>query len=170
MKNTSTLSSERADALRMQLVEAGGQAAQELGLNRIQGQVLVYLYLCDGPGSLDQMERSLGLSKAAVSIAARQLETLGLLRRVWKTGDRRRYYRTADNLGQALRDGLLGLLRRKIEQMHNVLDTTDDALSQAGDTEDDELAFLKRRVERAQVLCRRGERLLNNRVLRHITR
>ena len=43
--------------------------------------------------------QDLGLSKASVSVAVRQLENLGLLRRTWKKGDRKNYYRTADEIG-----------------------------------------------------------------------
>ncbi len=160
----------RAHQVRMQLVEAGGQTAQELGLNRIQGQTLVYLYLCNGECSLDQIEQSLGLSKAAVSIAARQLEALGLLRRVWKTGDRKRYYRTADNLGQALRDGLLDMLRRKVDQTARILDETVQVLRCDAGADDADLGFLNSRIERSQVLCTRARQVLNSRLLRYLTR
>ena len=77
--------------IRAGLVEAGGRMSQEFGLGRIVGQVLISLYLTDGEASLDDLEQELGLSKAAVSTAARQLESLVYEVRVWKQGDRKRY-------------------------------------------------------------------------------
>lgn len=159
-----------AHLVRMRLVEAGGQTAQDLGLSRIQGQTLVYLYLWDGECSLDQIERDLGLSKAAVSIAARQLETLGFLRRVWVKGDRRHYYRTADNLAQALREGLAGLLRRKMDQTAHVLNETFQAMHRENGPADPDWDFLQSRIKRAKNLSDRAGKLLNSRLLGYLVR
>ncbi len=111
-----------AQDARMRLVEAGGRAAQDLGVGRMQGQILVYLYLWDGPRSLDEIEADLGLSKAAMSGTTRRLESLGFVKRFWKQGDRKVYYRTADNLAEVFRDGMMSVLRRKVEETGGELD------------------------------------------------
>ena len=107
-----------ASQARSRLIEAGGRTAQELGLGRIVGQMLVHLYLTDGECSLDRIGEELELSKASVSIAARQLESMGLLRRSWKKGDRKNYFRTADNFETALRQGLMVFLFQQIPLDH----------------------------------------------------
>ena len=88
-----------AAAIQARLVAAGGRLAQEFGFNRVAGEVLACLYLTAGEASLDALEKALGLSKAAVSLAAAQLERLGLINRVRKAGDRKRYYQSADDIG-----------------------------------------------------------------------
>jgi len=97
--------------VRTRLVEVAGRTTQDLGMGRIIGQVLGDIYMTAGDSSLDDIGQNLGLSKAAVSIAARQLESLGLLQRIWKKSDRRNYYRVVDHLGVALRRGILELVR-----------------------------------------------------------
>ena len=158
--------------IRLRLVEVGGRTSQDLGLGRILGQMLVYLYLWDGECSLDQIGDELGLSKAAVSIAARQLESLGLVRRVWKRGDRRSYYRTADDLGSALQQGLLGLIRRKMDSAAIELDQSNQLLIESGAAEngDPELRFLAGRVKRAKVLRDRVAKILGSRILQLLVR
>jgi len=42
----------------MRLVEVGGNAAQDLGLGRIVGQIVVYLYLSEAERSLIRSARS----------------------------------------------------------------------------------------------------------------
>ena len=106
--------------------------SQEFGLGRIVGQVLISLYLTDGEASLDQLEQELGLSKAAVSTAARQLETLGFVVRVWKQGDRKSYYRTVDTIGAALSQGLLAMVRRRVQSAGMELDAALDTLERHG--------------------------------------
>ncbi|TAN38451.1 MAG: MarR family transcriptional regulator [Verrucomicrobia bacterium] len=153
---------------RRQLVEVGGRTSKDLGLGRIVGQLLVYLYLWDGDCSLDQICEELRLSKAAVSIAARQLEGLGLIRRTWRPGDRKKYYRTADTIGVALRQGLLHLVRSKVESLASELDATHAALKNGARTAplNKELQFLATRVGRAKVLRDHAATILGNPLLR----
>jgi DNA-binding transcriptional regulator GbsR (MarR family) len=149
---------------RRRLVEIGGRTAQDLGLGRVVGQMLVYLYLQEEERSLDQIGEDLGLSKAAASVAARQLESLGLLRRCWKKGDRRSYYRTADNIATALQQGLFRLIERKVQAVGEELDHVHDLLAASanGSPAGPETRFLFSRVERAKSLRRRAQRLIGN--------
>jgi DNA-binding transcriptional regulator GbsR (MarR family) len=156
-------------AARERLVDLGGRMAQDLGFSRIAGQLLAYLYLTNGECSLDRIQEDLGLSKAAASIAARQLESMGLLRRVWKPGDRRNYYRTADNLGEVFRDGLISMLRRKLEQAGAELDQTHEMTRGSADGDGD-AQFLAGRIQRARDLSRRANRILNSRIRRYLAR
>ena len=150
--------------VRQRLAAAGGRTSHDLGLGRIVGQMVVYLYLWDGDCSLDQIAAELGLSKAAVSVSARQLEHLGLIRRTWREGDRRKYYRTVDNIGVALRQGLLSILRNKIEAMAGELDVAHAALA-AGARADTEIQFLAGRVKRAKVLRDRADKVFGHPLL-----
>lgn len=163
MSEQNTVASVRTD-----LVEAAGRMSQEFGLGRIVGQVLISLYLTDGEASLDQLEQDLGLSKAAVSTAARQLETLGFVVRVWKQGDRKSYYRTVDNIGAALSQGLLAMVRRKVQSAGMELDAALDALDRHGgrDAPEKDIRFLHARVQRAKALRDRASQVLDNPLLK----
>jgi len=143
-----------AHEARSRLIETGGRTSQDLGLGRIVGQILVYLYLTDGECSLDKIGEDLDLSKASVSIAARQLESLGLLRRSWKKGDRKNYFRTADNIESALQQGLLAFLYQKIQvvgtELNNVNRIIENEMEENGFGP--ETQFVYRRVKRAKML------------------
>ena len=143
-----------AEEVRRQLEELGGRTAQDLGLGRIVGQVLVHLYFQPAARSLDQMEEDLGLSKAAVSVAARQLDDWGLVRRVWVSGDKRSYYRTAENLATALRQGVVSMLRHRLEHVEAELRQVRDGLEERRrvDPGSPDLRFVAGRVQRAQEL------------------
>jgi len=143
-----------AKQARTRLTEAGGRIAQELGLGRIVGQILIYLYLTDGESSLDQIGEDLELSKASISIAARQLENMGLIRRSWKKGDRKNYYRTADNIETALRQGLLVFLFQKFQSLGTELDQNIQLLEKeaAKADSDPEALFVYNRIKRAKSL------------------
>ena len=158
---------------RKRLIETGGKMSQDLGMGRIVGQMLIYLYLSPTEASLDEIEQQLGLSKASVSIAARQLENFGLLRRVWKRGDRKSYYQTTDNIVMALRKGLVSFLQQKVKVFGAELD---HALSSLDGTQDvnnltsGEVDFLRRRIVRAKQLQGRLESVIDNPVVRFLSR
>lgn len=134
---------------RSELVEAGGKFAQEFGFSRISGQILMHLYLTDGFASLDEIESALVLSKAAVSMSCTQLESLGLITRVRVQGDRRCYYRSAENLYQALTVGIAGFVRAEVVKLDAKLQRA------SADLEGTEAAFLKRRIDRLSKLSGR---------------
>lgn len=153
--------------VKARLVEAAGRTTQDLGLGRIVGQALGDIYLTEGESSLDDIALNLGLSKAAVSIAARQLESLGLLQRVWKKGERKSYYRVVDHLGVALRRGLLELVRNKLRVAGAELDQAEELLQEAGNGgNNDAIKFLRGRLNRARQQRRNAARVLNNPVMK----
>ena len=160
---------EEIDTARKRLVETGGRTSQDLGLGRIVGQILVYLYLQPEACALDELEENLGLSKASVSVAARQLEQLGLVKRVWLKGERKKYYRSADNIGQALQQGLLSLITQKVKDFGDQLEVTAQQLNSAAQNDSAEAVFLKQRVDRARKLQLRLEYVLGNPLVRLIT-
>ncbi|MEI8140394.1 MAG: MarR family transcriptional regulator [bacterium] len=154
--------------VRKRLTEVGGRTAQDLGLGRIVGQILIHLYLTPGERSLEDIAKDLELSKAAVSIAARQLESLGLLRRSWKSGDRKTYYRTADDIATALHQGLLIMVRNKMSLLATELQQAETELK-TGDA-GKESEFILGRVKRASKLRDTAMGLLENPLIKLLTR
>ena len=140
--------------IRRRLMEVGGKTSQDLGLGRIFGQILVYLYLQKAECSLDSICDELGLSKAAISVAIRQLESMGLVRRVWHKGDRKKYYRTVDGIGEALKEGLLIFARQKMQTAGAELDHAHLLLEKAviDRNAGEDTVFLHSRVKRAKQL------------------
>ena len=128
------------------------------------------MYLSDGERSLDEIADDLGLSKAAVSIAARQLEGLGVLERAWRQGDRRNYYRMVEHLGLAMQDSLMRMFRQKIQSLSMELRGADESLRQPGKPEGPGAKYLQRRVRRARKACGSIEKLLDNPILKLLAR
>ncbi|MEI7880128.1 MAG: MarR family transcriptional regulator [bacterium] len=158
----------QAEHVRKQLTEVGGRTSQDLGLGRIVGQILVHLYLSPSERSLDDIAKDLELSKAAISIAARQLESLGLLRRSWKAGDRKTYYRTADDIATALHQGLLMLVRTKMSLLATELQQAEMELKTAETGSESE--FILGRVKRAKKLRDTAMNVLENPLVKLLTR
>jgi DNA-binding transcriptional regulator GbsR (MarR family) len=155
---------------RARLIDVAGRSSQDLGLGRIVGQVLACVYLSRHDCALEAIAAELSVSKAAVSIAARQLEALSLLHRVWKGGDRRSYYRIPEHFGLALQQGMLGLLRRKLRSIGEELAAAEAALGGNGFAGDAEARFLLKRVQRASRLRSRTVQIVENPLLKMLVR
>jgi len=162
----SSLSKKEADpvAIKSQLVASGGRLAQEFGFNRVAGEILACLYLTEGEASLDTLEKELHLSKAAVSLGAAQLERMGLIHRVRKVGDRKRYYQSADDIASALRHGILTFARAKMAVLETDLGRAEEALDEL--KQDENTQFLESRVIRMRQLNQRAGKLLDNPLLK----
>jgi hypothetical protein len=77
-----------------QLVEEFGLLYEQMGGTRMAGRVSGYLLMCDPPiQSLTQIAGALGVSKAAVSGAARVLLQYGVVELVGEPGQRGDFYR-----------------------------------------------------------------------------
>jgi hypothetical protein len=98
------------------------------------------------------------------------LETLGFLRRVWIRSDRRNYYRTADHIGPALQQGVLGLINNKIRVLETELAYAEQHLGSAVGTDESSREFMRARVRRAKKLCDFASQILSSPLLKIFTR
>ena len=166
-------------AAHREMIEAGGRTAQSFGLNRLLGQIYMFLYLRSDAGSLDDLVEGMGVSKASISIASRQLLALGAIKRVWRKGDRKDYYEAETDLRALLNNGILRELDKKLEsarsQIHRCQEMLSDdpdpeASSDAAPSADEaeQIIFFKQRLEEAERYQKKISGLLNNAILRKL--
>lgn len=103
-----------------QFIERMGLILEADGAPRIAGRMLGFLLLEPGECSLDDIAEQLQVSKGSVSTNARLLETFGAIEKVTRPGDRRDYYRIADNMH-------VRIMERRLERMRQVRDLLADA-------------------------------------------
>ena len=154
-------------AAKWEMVEAGGRTAQTFGLNRLFGQMYTLLYLSDAPQSLDELAEQLGVSKASVSIAARQLESWGAVRRVWKKGDRRDFYEAETDFRRLITGGLMESLNKKLHSAQTQI-ARSLSLIEGNGAGGDEAKFLRGRLREAEERRARLEKLLNNPLVKRL--
>jgi DNA-binding transcriptional regulator GbsR (MarR family) len=144
-----------------EMVEAGGRTAQSFGLNRLFGQIYVVLYLSDEAQSLDSLAQQLGVSKASVSIACRQLESWGALHRSWVKGDRKDYYIAETDFNRILTNGLLTSFYKKLDSAKIQIERSLEMLNQNG-LDGDKARFLNQRLREADAYRQKVSRLMGN--------
>jgi len=92
----------RMDADIARSVETLARRFEEDGLPRIAGRILGWLLFSAEARSLDELAETLGASKASVSMNARLLERAGVILRDTHPGDRRDFYRVAEDLHERM--------------------------------------------------------------------
>jgi DNA-binding transcriptional regulator GbsR (MarR family) len=100
-------------------VEGFGHLYARYGVSITFGRLFGLLLVSDGPLSLDEIADDLGISKSGASVAARELERAGVIRRHGTPGSRRIAYEAVDDMEPVfnatftrVRDSL-SLLRRE---------------------------------------------------------
>jgi DNA-binding transcriptional regulator GbsR (MarR family) len=84
------------------IVERMGIVFETDGLPRSAGRILGLLFISPDPLSLDELADALQLSKGSASSSTRLLERLGPIERVTRPGDRKDYYRVAEDVHSKL--------------------------------------------------------------------
>lgn len=85
-----------------QLINSYSDAYQNLGYSSLMGKIVALLLSEPEPVSLDQISESLSMSKGPVSQICRKLKEHRLIEKVWIPGERKDYYKAADDIfGQA---------------------------------------------------------------------
>jgi DNA-binding transcriptional regulator GbsR (MarR family) len=163
MKATST---SRLATTRRKFIEAGGHTTQSFGFGRIIGQIYALLYLTLKPMCLDDIVSELGVSKASVSISVRQLQSWSAVKLVWVKGDRKDYYEAETDFNNLIRNGLLEMIRKKLNTAGGQLAMAEESLretmSEANGDDNGELQAVADRLQKAKEFHSRINGLLTN--------
>ena len=92
-------------------VEDFGKAYNNWGLSKLKGRIVGLLLFNQMPLSLDDIANELHVTKGSVSTVARQLEEVGLIRKVWVKGDRKDYYEIVSDVFSTTSEHNLKLLK-----------------------------------------------------------
>ena len=106
------------EAERHHFVDGIGQFFSRYGATATIGRVFALLLISDDPLSLDDITAWLGVSKSGASVATRDLERIGLVRRQLTRGSRRVLYEACDDMSSTFeaRFAQVRLLRDLLSQ------------------------------------------------------
>lgn len=131
-------------------VEGAGYLALTVGLNRVMGQLYGILFLSSEPLCLDDMAEALRISKGSASVNIRELEKLGVVRKVWIKGSRKDFYEAEFDLEKLTRNAVVAALKKRMDMIVETLDTTENLVRKAEDMDGDESNTAKLYLERLE--------------------
>ncbi len=139
--------SSELEQIRQRYVESAGHLSQSIGLGRSLGQIFMHIYLSPEPQTLDDLTRELEISKGGASMAVRQLEQWGAVRRVWIKGRRKDYYEASEDFGRVIRKALLDVIGRRMEVTDGLIEDAEKVLA-GKNNGDKDWKFMKRRIRK----------------------
>lgn len=77
---------------RERIIDENSESQTLLGMQATVRRLLSVMYYYEKPMTLDDMTELLGMSKASMSNAIRELDEIGLVKKVWKKGERKDIY------------------------------------------------------------------------------
>lgn len=107
-------------------VELVGNMGAGLGLSKTACQLYALLYIKAKPLSLDAMAESLGISKGNVSVNIRILERWEAVKKVWKKGSRKDYYRAEEDIDRIVLTRLKEGAGRRVEALMDYIEENKD--------------------------------------------
>lgn len=150
-----------------ELIEAGGRTAQSFGLSALLGRMFMLLYVKRDPVCLEELADELGVSKASASIAGRQLQSWGAVKRVWQKGDRRDFYAAATSLKELINNGLMDIVTKKLDSAEVQIRRCRELLNEAGEGNED-VELMRERLEEADRYRSKVAALTRNKLLRKL--
>ena len=84
--------------VRITFIEGMASIGEFWGIGRAMGQIWATLYLTEGPMTMDDLVRAVGITKGHASTNLRALMRLGLVTRSTRPGDRKDYYTPQSDL------------------------------------------------------------------------
>ena len=145
-------------SLQEQVVDFFVDGVRVLGLPRSLGEIYGLLFISNGPLSLDDLVRLLGISKGSASQGLRTLRGLGAVREASGNGDRRTYYEPAVDLKRLVGGFIREQVRPHLESGSSKLRKLEETASQTEDPT--ERAFFTDRIERLESWMKRGGQVL----------
>jgi DNA-binding transcriptional regulator GbsR (MarR family) len=93
-----------------------GQVASTLGYSPLHGKIIGVLVVKDRPVSLNEVAEETGYSVSMISLSLDLLETLGVIRKTRKPGDRKLYIQLSGDLLDTLRRAVVMKVEKSINQ------------------------------------------------------
>ncbi|AJC70774.1 MarR family transcriptional regulator [Thermococcus guaymasensis DSM 11113] len=125
------------------MMEHFARTSRKFGLSELYGYIYGLLFFEDEPMSLREIAERTGYSLSHVSSALKFLESIGLVTRIKKPGDRKAYYTSTKNIQEWRREAYYRKIEEDVKEMRESLLK---ALAELEGDESEEAMKLKKRI------------------------
>jgi DNA-binding transcriptional regulator GbsR (MarR family) len=148
----------------LRIADAIGALMEFWGFKRAHGRIWVTLYLSDQPMHAQELAERLTMSAGAVSMALQELVKWGVVKKMWRPGDRRDWYEPETSIwkmvSRVFRERELAMIRAAIETFDAAIRSAAEAQKGARPEERKRLRFIADRIHTLLGLARGAETLL----------
>jgi DNA-binding transcriptional regulator GbsR (MarR family) len=150
--------------IKHRVADVVGGVMELWGFKSILGRLWALLYLSEEPQSAAQLREQLSASVGAISMSLNELQKWGVVRKIWRPGERRDYYECETSIwkmiSRVFRERELVRVRDAIEAFESAKRQLDYARTKATAAEKRHLKFIETQIDALLALSRTGEKLL----------
>ena len=146
-------------------IEGIGHLASTMGLSRVIGQLYAMLFLSNEPLCLDDMAERLKISKGNASVNIRELEKLGVVRKVWIKGSRKDFYEAELDLEKLIKNGIVAAVKRRMDMILETVIRTENLVKKVKGMNEEEKRMAElylKRLQSVKEVRRFAEEMLGN--------
>jgi DNA-binding transcriptional regulator GbsR (MarR family) len=102
------------EKIREQIFSTFAEIAKNLGYSEVYGRIIACLLVHQEPVALTQVAKETGYSSPMVSLSVNFLDTVGMIKRVKRPGDRKLYLQSNGNLLDGLKKAVLVKIEKNV--------------------------------------------------------
>ena len=102
------------EKIREQIFSTFADIAKSIGYSEVYGRIIACLLVHQEPIALTQVAKETGYSSSMVSLSIDFLETVGMVKRVKRPGDRKLYLQSNGNLLDGLKKAILVKIEKNV--------------------------------------------------------
>ncbi|MFO0555246.1 MAG: hypothetical protein U0271_43110 [Polyangiaceae bacterium] len=125
---------ESIDEAELTCADAIGDIIEHWGFRKALGRVWTILYLATGPLAATEIATRLSMSAGNVSTALAELQRWGVVRRVWKPGERKEYFEAETDFWKMISKVVSEREKFLVDSVRSRLDAAADAAADAPKT------------------------------------
>lgn len=119
---------QRLEEARRPFIQSLAETMHLYGVTPSVGRLYATLYFEDGPMTLDEMQKSLGMSKTSMSTGVRRLTETNMVKKVWKKGIRKDLYEAEKNFYKTFVDFFGTKWQKEVNMNKKAVETTKKSL------------------------------------------
>jgi DNA-binding transcriptional regulator GbsR (MarR family) len=113
--------------------------ANSLGYSEIHGRIIACVLINEGPVALTDIAKETGYSSSMVSLSTDFLETVGMVKRIKKPGDRKLYLQSNGSLLDGLKRAILVRIDKSVSNSLQEFDAYKKELKKLKESESEKL-------------------------------
>jgi DNA-binding transcriptional regulator GbsR (MarR family) len=104
----------KEEEIKEKIYSAFANIAKSLGYSEVYGRIIACLIIHEGPVALSEVAQETGYSPPMVSLSIDFLETVGMVKRVKRPGDKKLYLQSSGNLLDGLKKVILVKIQNSV--------------------------------------------------------
>jgi DNA-binding transcriptional regulator GbsR (MarR family) len=137
----------KGEKIKERIYSTFANIAKSIGYSEVYGRIIACLLIHEEPSALNDVAKETGYSPSMISLSVDFLESIGMVKRVKKAGDKKLYLQSTGNLLDGLKKAVLMKIEKNISESLNEFEQYKSKLKELKNTESESLSKTIKKLE-----------------------